>query len=94
MFGKNRNLFILKHTRVLDAPTREQFEITVSLPDTASKAQLQEAFEKMIYVGDKRVELISKVELESQKKDTEVMYGETTKNADNRAKIKGSAKGN
>ena len=92
MFGK-RNLYILHYTKVID-PTQEKFDMTVSLPDNSTKEQIKEAYDKMIWTCDKRIELINKVELACQKEDVRVAYGETEKNAENRVKIKGSAKGN
>ena len=90
---KSKNLYILHYTKVLD-PTQEKFDMSVSLPDTATKEQIKEAYDKMIWTCDKRIELINKVEMECQKKEVKEAYGETEKNADNRLKIKGSAKSN
>jgi hypothetical protein len=90
MFRKN-NVFILEYTKVID-PTREQFSIKVSLPDNATKEKIKETFDKMSYVGDKRIELINKVEMESQKAEVEKHLGDTPKNQANVDKLKGSVK--
>jgi hypothetical protein len=92
-FGKSRQLYILHYTKVID-PTQEKFDMSVSLPDTASREEIKAVYDKMIWTCDKRIELINKVEMEAQKQEVKVAYGETEKNAANRDKIKGSAKGN
>lgn len=90
-FGKNKQLYILEYTRIIQ-PTQENFTMRVSLPDTVTKEEIKAAYDKMIYTGDKRIELINKIELESQKKEVEEHYGDTAKNQANVDKLKGSAK--
>ncbi len=84
-------MFILKVTKVL-RPTEEQFEVTTSLPQTASKEELFETIQKMAYGPQKRMEFINALELEGQKKDNAVRHGITDKNAANAAGLKGAAK--
>ena len=90
-FGRSKAVYILHYTKVLD-PTQEKLDLSVSLPDTATRAELDEAMNRMAYVGDMRVERINKIVEEEKKKAAEVSHGETEKNAANREAIKDSAK--
>lgn len=92
MFNRKSNeLYILQYTRVFDT-TQEKLDIRVSLPDTATKEEITEAMNKMVYAGYMRLEQINTLELAAQKEDVKMGYGETEKNAANREKIKDSAK--
>ena len=91
MFRKSRQLYILEYAKAIDAVT-ERYTMRVSLPDTATKEEIKEAYDKMVYTCDKRIELINKIEMESRKKEEEKYMGDTAKNQENVDKLKGVAK--
>ena len=88
---RRRELFILKFTKTLN-PIGEMFEGTTSLPATASKEDIQEAYAKMIYAPQRRMEFVNQMELAGQKKDNEVLHGVTEKNKVHADKLRDSAK--